>query len=80
VITMDAPVAAASTTNSTALAYVRTAPAAAVSPPMATVGVLAWIRERLFPNVGSSLMTISIVLLLIWIVPPLIDFLIVKAT
>src|SRR5262249_9555513 len=41
---------------------------------------LAWIRERLFPNVGSSLMTISIVLLLIWIVPPLIDFLIVKAT
>jgi len=80
VITMDVPVAAASTTNSTALAYVRAAPAAAVSPPMATVGVLAWIRERLFPNVGSSLMTISIALLLIWIVPPLIDFLIVKAT
>jgi general L-amino acid transport system permease protein len=78
---MDAPtVTAAPTTESTALAYVRTAPPAAASPPLATVGALAWLRERLFPSVGSSLMTILIVLLLIWIVPPLIDFLIVNAT
>jgi len=76
---MDAP-AAAVPTNSTTLAYVRTAPAADVSPPLATVGVLAWFRERLFSNVGSSLMTILIVLLLIWTVPPLVDFLVVHAT
>jgi general L-amino acid transport system permease protein len=79
---MDAPIiaAAAPTTSRTAAAYVRTAPAAAVSPPLATVGVRAWLRERLFPNVGSSLTTILMVLLVIWLVPPLIDFLIVNAT
>jgi general L-amino acid transport system permease protein len=78
---MDAPTAApVPTTNSNAVAYVRTAPPAAVSPPVATAGALAWLRERLFPNVASSLMTILIVLLLVWSVPPLIDFLIVKAT
>jgi general L-amino acid transport system permease protein len=74
---MDAPTVA--TTTKSALAYVRTAPAAEVSPPLATVGVLAWIKERLFPNVGSSLMTILIALLLIWTVPSLVDFLVVNA-
>src|SRR5215470_875659 len=77
---MDAPTAAASTANSAAFAYVRAAPAAAVSPPLATAGVLAWLKERLFSSVASTLMTILIVLLLLWSVPPLIDFLIVHAT
>jgi general L-amino acid transport system permease protein len=75
---MDAPTVT-TPTSSTSLAYVRTAPAAAVSPPLATVGVLAWLRERLFPNVGSSVMTVLIIVLLIWIVPPLIDFLVIDA-
>src|SRR6266852_1477757 len=65
--------------SSSLLAYVRTAPAAAISPPPTTVGVLAWLRQRLFPNVGSSVMTVLIALLLIWTVPPLIDFLMVNA-
>jgi len=65
--------------SSSLLAYVRTAPAAAISPPLATVGVLAWLRQRLFPDVGSSVMTVLIALLLIWTVPPLIDFLMVNA-
>src|SRR5215475_1598229 len=77
---MDAPTITAPTTKGTALAYVRTAPAAAVSPPLATVGALAWFKERLFSSVASTLMTILIVLLLLWSVPPLIDFLIVHAT
>jgi general L-amino acid transport system permease protein len=78
---MDAPTITAPTkTKGTALAYVRTAPAAAVSPPLATVGVLAWFKDRLFSSVGSTLMTILIVLLLFWCVPPLIDFLIFDAT
>jgi general L-amino acid transport system permease protein len=76
---MDAPTVATPTKHGTSLAYVRAAPAAAVSPPLATVGVPAWFRERLFPNVGSAATTVLIVLLLIWIVPPLIDFLIVDA-
>jgi general L-amino acid transport system permease protein len=76
---MDAPTATTPMKHSVSLAYVRTAPAAAVSPPLATVGVLAWFRERLFPDVSSAMMTVLIILLLIWIVPPLIDFLIVDA-
>jgi general L-amino acid transport system permease protein len=77
---MDAPIAAASRKNSAAVAYVRMAPAAVVSPPLATAGVLAWFKERLFSSVGSTLMTMLIVLLLLWSIPPLIDFLIVHAT
>src|SRR5262249_17488387 len=76
---MDAPTTAAAPTTKSAVAYVRAAPAAPVSPPLATVGALACCSERLFPNVGSSLMTILVVLLLIWSVPPLVDFLIVNA-
>jgi general L-amino acid transport system permease protein len=76
---MDAPTPADLTKMSPSLAYVRAAPAAAVVPPMATTGALAWIRERLFPNVGGSVMTILIALLLFWAVPPLIDFLFVHA-
>jgi len=80
VIVMEAPTVAASRTNSAAVAYVRAAPAAAVLPPLTTVGVLAWFKDRLFSSVGSTVMTILIVLLLAWILPPLIDFLIVDAT
>ena len=76
---MDAPTPAELTRKDPALSYVRAAPAAAIAPPLATTGVLAWIRERLFPNVSSSLMTIVIGMLLLWAVPPLIDFLFVHA-
>jgi general L-amino acid transport system permease protein len=77
---MDAPTAAAPTMNMASVAYVRTAPPAAVSPPLATAGVLAWFKDRLFSSAGSTSMTILLALLLMWSVPPLIDFLIVDAT
>src|ERR1700730_14138162 len=77
---MDAPTAAAPTMNMASVAYVRTAPPAAVSPPLATAGVLAWFKDRLFSSAGSTSMTILVALLLMWSVPPLIDFLIVDAT
>src|SRR6266481_9167992 len=51
----------------TARAFVRATPAPFVPPPLATVGVLGWIRANLFPSVGSGVLT------------PLIDFLIVDA-
>jgi general L-amino acid transport system permease protein len=77
---MDATTPAELTKNTPALSYVRTAPAAPAAPPLATTGVLAWIRERLFPNAGSAVMTVLIGLLLLWVVPPLVDFLFINAT
>jgi general L-amino acid transport system permease protein len=76
---MDAPVSAATSPSGAARAYVRAAPAPFMPPPPATVGVLGWIRANLFPSIGSGALTVMVTLLLIWIVPPLIDFLIVDA-
>jgi general L-amino acid transport system permease protein len=76
---MDAPALATLSAPAGALAYVRAVPAPFVPPPPATVGVLGWIRSNLFPNVGSGVLTVLIALLLVWVVPPLIDFLLIDA-
>src|SRR5215468_3047735 len=65
--------------QSSVVAYVRAAPAQAILPPPATIGPLGWIRTNLFPSVGSGVLTVLIVLLLAWIIPPVIDFLFVDA-
>jgi general L-amino acid transport system permease protein len=65
--------------SSLPLAYVRTAPAPFVAPPPSIVGVLGWARAKLFPSVGSAMLTILIALLLVWVVPPIVDFLLVDA-
>ena len=76
---VDAPTLAAMSAPAGALAYVRTVPAPFVPPPPATVGALGWTRSNLFPNVGSGVLTVLIALLLVWVVPPLIDFLLIDA-
>src|SRR5258708_39848215 len=75
---MDAPTLPVSS-QPTAGAFVRATPAPFVPPPLATVGVLGWIRANLFPSVGSGVLTVLILLSLVWIALPLIDFLIVDA-
>ncbi len=78
---MDAPALGNATVSSgPPSAYVRTAPAPVLAPPAATVGVLGWIRINLFPNVASGALTILIALLLIWALPPIVDFLLIDAT
>jgi general L-amino acid transport system permease protein len=76
---MDAPAPAATPPLSGAHAYVSATPAPFMAPPHTTVGVIGWIRANLFPSIGSGVLTVLIALLLIWIVPPLVDFLIVDA-
>jgi general L-amino acid transport system permease protein len=76
---MDAPALAPRPDRAGASAYVRTATAPYAAPPVATVGVLGWIRGRLFPGPGSTVLTALIALLLAWVVPPLVDFLVVNA-
>ena len=76
---MDAPTLPSGPQAIAVPAYVQTAPAPFMSPPVATVGVVGWMKTNLFPSVGSSVATVLIMLALIWIALPLIDFLIVDA-
>jgi general L-amino acid transport system permease protein len=47
--------------------------------PAAPTGALAWTKANLFSSVGSGTLTILIVLLLVWTVPPLVKFLLIDA-
>lgn len=60
-------------------AYVRTAPPVPVAPPMAAFGPLRWIKDHLLSSVFNSALTVLIIALLVWIVPPLVKFLVIDA-
>ena len=77
--TIEAPIAAVTPPSAVTRAYVRTAPAPSLAPPLASVGWLGWARAHLFGSAVSTVLTILIVLLLVLIVPPVIDFLFVDA-
>jgi len=61
-------------------AFVRTVPTDALPPPMTMTGALGWARANLFSGPFNILMTILVILLIVWIVPPLLKFLIIDAT
>jgi general L-amino acid transport system permease protein len=65
--------------NGTAVAYVRTAPPTPVAPPMAALGPLRWIRDNLFSSVFNSVLTVLVIALIAWVIPPLIRFLVIDA-
>lgn len=48
--------------------------------PKGTKGVGKWIQENLFPSVTSSLLTILSLMLLCYIIPPLLDWMVFDAT
>jgi len=47
--------------------------------PVAMTGVIGWMRASLFAGPLNTILTILTVLLLIWIIPPIIDFLFIDA-
>ncbi|WDR05579.1 amino acid ABC transporter permease [Devosia rhodophyticola] len=59
--------------------YVRTEMEAEAPAPGTSVGFVGWMRKNLFSTPGNSLLTVLGVLLLVWAVPPLYNFLIGKA-
>src|SRR3954452_19490732 len=59
--------------------YVRGAQVDALPAPVAMTGVIGWMRASLFAGPLNTILTILTILLLIWIVPPIIDFLFVHA-
>ena len=61
------------------VAYVRTAPEPELSAPLLSRGALAWARANLFSSLASSLVTIGLVALALWFVPPLLAWATVNA-
>jgi general L-amino acid transport system permease protein len=61
------------------VAYVRETPVNALPPPVSERGAFAWVRANFFATPLDAVLTILIALLLIWIVPPLINFMLFDA-
>ena len=61
-------------------AYVRNAPVAAMQPPMRNRGIWGWVQEHLFASRLNIALTLVSLLVIWWIVPPLLNFLIFDAT
>jgi general L-amino acid transport system permease protein len=59
--------------------YVRAAPVEALPPPAATSGVIGWARASLFSSPANIILTILTAALIVWIVPPVIEFLFTHA-
>jgi general L-amino acid transport system permease protein len=62
-----------------AVAYVRTQPEISIPPPLFSRGAIAWARANLFSSWSSSILTIIMVGLFAWFVPPLVEWATVKA-
>jgi general L-amino acid transport system permease protein len=61
------------------LAFVRTRPIDAMPPPAIRSGAIGWVYENLLSSVSNILLTAFCIVLLVWIVPPLFDFLFFNA-
>jgi general L-amino acid transport system permease protein len=61
------------------IAYVRRAPSPALTPPLTSVGFLGWLRANLFSSWLNALLTVATAALLLWLVPPVVRFLLVDA-
>ena len=61
------------------LAYVRHDRQEALPPPSMVSGPIAWMRANLFSSVLNTVLTLAVIALLVWIVPPLVKFLFIDA-
>ncbi|MDB5599379.1 MAG: Glutamate Aspartate transport system permease protein GltK [Xanthobacteraceae bacterium] len=61
-------------------AYIRREPVPARPPPLLVSGPLAWLRRNFFASVPDTLLTILGAVILYWIIPPIVDFLLLDAT
>ena len=48
-------------------------------PPLKKIGVLGWLHANLFSGIGNSILTLLIVALLVWALPPFIEWAFVHA-
>lgn len=61
------------------IAYVRPAFIEPMAPPLREAGAIGWLRANLFSGWLNIVLTILSILMLIWIVPPLFDFMLLDA-
>ena len=59
--------------------FIRSAPLAPLPPPLAEAGAIGWARKNLFSGPLNIALTILGALLIVWIVPPLVKFLVIDA-
>jgi general L-amino acid transport system permease protein len=60
-------------------AFVRTRPLVPLPPPITEAGAIGWLRKNLFSGALNITLTIVCALLIAWIVPPLVKFLLIDA-
>jgi general L-amino acid transport system permease protein len=70
----------ATTPVSSSAAYVRRDPVPPRPPPLLVAGPIAWLRRNFFASIPDTLLTLLGAALLYWIVPPVVDFLLLNAT
>lgn len=61
------------------IAYVREVPAAAMPPPVHARGAIGWLRRNFFATPLDAVLTVALVLLLLWVLPPLLKFTVINA-
>jgi general L-amino acid transport system permease protein len=61
------------------LAFVRAKPFDPLPPPVSSSGAIGWLRQNLFSSVFNIVLTACCAALLVWMIPPLIEFLIFNA-
>jgi general L-amino acid transport system permease protein len=59
--------------------FVRNEPLAPLPPPLAEAGAIGWARKNLFSGPVNIALTILCAVLIVWIVPPLVKFLVIDA-
>jgi general L-amino acid transport system permease protein len=61
------------------LAFVRTETIGPQPPPTMTSGPIAWLRDNLFSSIFNAVLTVLFLVLVGWIVPPTVKFLLIDA-
>jgi general L-amino acid transport system permease protein len=61
------------------VAFVRAKPFEPLPPPLAASGAIGWLRTNLFSSAFNIVLTLVCVLLVAWIVPPLLKFVVIDA-
>jgi general L-amino acid transport system permease protein len=65
--------------STAATAFVRISPIAAMLPPRSQSGAVGWLKNNLFSSPLNIALTVASILLVVWVVPPLVKFLIIDA-
>ncbi len=60
-------------------AFVRGQPLAPLPPPLAEAGAIGWMRKNLFSSTLNVVLTIVCAALIVWLVPPLVKYLLIDA-